>query len=110
MKRYLLIAGVALLVVLLLFDVDVNPRFALPAETEQVDAEQEARFAACLAEQDRIVHAETFAAIDNPDVQREVLSVRMEQAARECREAYPERRVTIETPFQFNLIDLEFRF
>lgn len=108
MKAVVLVV-VALAMLLILFEVDWNPQFGWPQSIERPDAEQEVRFRACVDEHDRIIHAETFAAIDNPDVQREVLSTRKEQAARECRESFPQRTVRIEEPFRFNLIDLEFR-
>lgn len=111
MRNKALLAMVGcVIVVLALFDVDIDPQFALPQQVEQADAEQEAAYLACVDEQDRIIHAETFAAIDNPDVQREVLSTRREQAARACREMFPERSVTVEEPFRFKLVDLEFRY
>ena len=110
MKKLFLLAGVLLLALVLLFDVEVDPQFAMPREVELPDPEQEARYRACVDEQDARIHAETFAAIDNPDVQREVLSTRKAQAARACRQTYPERRVAVEEPFRFNLIDLTFRY
>ena len=110
MKKALLIVVAALLLLSALFKVDINPQFSLPRDVERADAKQEALFDECVAEQDRIVHGETFAAIDNPDVQREVLSTRMEEATRQCRDQYPRRVVTISEPFKFNLVDLEFRF
>lgn len=110
MKKALLIVIAALALVLALFKVDVNPQFSLPREIEQADARQEARYSECVEEQDRIVHGETFAAIDNPDVQREVLSRRMEEAKKQCRQQFPQRVVTVSEPFRINLVDLEFRF
>lgn len=110
MKKTLLIALAGLALVLVLFDVDVDFRFALPRDVEQLDAEQEARYTACMQEQDRIVHSQTFAEIDNPDVQREVLARRMREASLRCREEFPERRETVRSPFEFNLIDLKARF
>ena len=110
MKKALLVVIAALLLVLALFKVDVNPQFSLPRDIERADAKQEARYDDCVEEQDRIVHGETFAAIDNPDVQREVLSRRMEEAKTECRQQFPRRVVTVSEPFRFNLVDLEFRF
>lgn len=110
MKKALVIVVAALLIVLSLFEVDLNPQFALPREVQQADAAQEAMFDACVEEQDRIVHGETFAAIDNPDVQREVLARRMQEATRDCREQFPRRMATVEEPLKFNLVDLEFRY
>ena len=82
-----------------------------PARTvEETDAVQEDRYRSCVAERDAVIHEETFATIDNPDVQREVLATRKERAARDCREAFPARTVMVEEPLRFNLVDLEFRW
>lgn len=102
--------AVVLAIMLVLFDWDFNPEFSLPHEVERLDDEQEGRYAQCVKERDAIIHAETFAAIDNPDVQREVLITRKEQAARECRDRFPERRVRETAPFRFNVVDLRYRF
>ena len=110
MKNVILIASACLVLLLILFDVDVNPQFSLPADVERPDDAQEALYTACVEEQDRIVHAETFAEVDNPDVQREILIRRMADATRQCREQHPQQTVTVREPFRFNLIDLEFRF
>ena len=111
MKRRLLIAFVASLgFVFVLFDVDVDPQFALARTVEVADEEQEGRYLACVAERDAVIHEETFSTIDNPDVQREVLATRKARAKLDCRAAHPERTVTVEEPFRFNLVDLEFRF
>jgi hypothetical protein len=34
----------------------------------------------------------------------------MEDATGVCREQFPRRTVTVRQPFQFNLVDLEFRY
>lgn len=110
MKTVVSIAVLALALLLILFEVDVNPQFAMPRSVERTDAGQEARFDACMDEQDRLIHGETFAAVDNPDVQREILARRMREANGTCREQFPERKVTVEEPFRFNLVDLKPRF
>lgn len=92
------------------FDVDINLEFSMPRNVEMLDFEQESLFKNCVDEKDRLIHAETFGTIDNPDVQREILVTEKERAARECREIYPERRVTTSEPFHFNAIDLTFRY
>ena len=51
---------------------------------------QEELFRECVAARDREIHRKTFATIDNPDVQREILATEKERAVRECREKYPE--------------------
>jgi len=77
---------------------------------EKLDFTQESLFDDCVDERDRLIHAETFGAIDNPDVQREILVTEKERASRECREVFPESRVTTRESFYFNLIDLTFRY
>lgn len=109
-RRMLMAAAMALVILLVLYDVDVNPELQLARSLEIPDAAQEERFLTCVAERDAVIHEETFATIDNPDVQREVLATRKERAARDCRAAFPARTVTIEEPFHFNLVDLEFRW
>lgn len=51
---------------------------------------QEQAFRECVAARDREIHRRTFATIDNPDVQREILATEKERAVRECRELYPD--------------------
>ena len=112
-RKALLIAAASIVVVVVfvvLFEVNVDPEFALARTVDIIDEEQEARYAACVADRDAVIHAETFSTIDNPDVQREVLATRKDQAKRDCRAAFPARTVTVEEPFRFNLIDLSFRF
>ena len=104
------IVGAALGATLVFFEVDLNIRFAMPHDAEEVDPEQEARYEVCMEEQDRIVHGETFAAIDNPDVQREVLARRMRDAEELCRSEFPRRTITVQRPFEFNIVDLDPRF
>jgi hypothetical protein len=110
MKKLVLTATGAILIVLLLFDVDIDIRFVMPHAEERVDPQQEAAYEACVEEFDRQVHAETFARVDNPDVQRELLYRRMAAAKADCRERYPRRTTTVEVPFDFNFIDLSWRY
>ena len=97
-------------VILVLFDIGINPQFSMPRETEQADAEQEAQFHECVERKDRAVHAETFGNVDNPDVQREMLMTRKERVVSECRDEFPEIRMSIMEPFRFNVIDIKFRY
>ena len=85
---------------------DINPNFSMPRDIETLDFKQEALFENCVDERDRLIHAETFSSIDNPDVQREVLATRKARAVSECRLNFPKRRVTTSEPLHFNLIDL----
>ncbi len=110
-KKTAVISVTALLIVILiLFDIDIEPKFSLPRDVETLDLEQETRFQSCVDERDRFIHAETFGTIDNPDVQREILATEKDKAVRECRGLYPEYRVTSSEPFHFNIIDLKFRY
>jgi len=109
-KRSVPIAAALLLVLLALFEVDFAPRFSLPRSEQRPDPAQEARYTACVEAQEEIIHAETFDRIDNPDVQREILYRRMQQAEAGCREQHPERMMTVEKPLDVNLIDLRWRY
>jgi len=103
--------GLATLVaVFALFEVRFNPEFSLPAERNQPDAAQEARFDACYAERDKEIHDVAFGTIDNPDVQKLYISNNRADAVRDCRQQYPLQLTTVEEPFRFNLIDLRFRY
>lgn len=100
----------ALVLLLVFFDVDFRPEFAMPQDAEVPDPDQERRYQACVDERDRAIHEETFERIDNPDVQREVLATRKERAKRECREQFPARTITVRQGFRFNLLDLRYRY
>lgn len=110
MKRLAGTAAAILVIVLVLFDVDVEPEFALPREVAVPDPEREARYEACVEREDEIIHRETFDRIDNPDVQREVLAARKEEARTRCREEHPVRMTTKHEPLRVNLLDLRFRY
>ncbi len=100
----------ALLVIVALFDIDIRPEFSLPGEQQVADPEQEQRFDACYARRDKLIHQQAFGTIDNPDVQREFISMHRDTARKACREQYPEQLNTIRTPLKINLLDLSFRF
>ncbi len=110
MKKKLFALLAATCLVLLLFEVEVDVRLAMPGTEREVDAGQEARYEACVEQADRDVHAETFAEVDNPDVQREWLYRRMQAAKAECRSTYPQRSVDVERPLEFNVVNLRWRF
>ncbi|MDX1405215.1 MAG: hypothetical protein R3192_11790 [Woeseiaceae bacterium] len=108
--KALSIAVALVLAVLVLFEVDFNPQFSLPGEGRQVDAEQEARYAACYAERDKEIHDVAFSTIDNPDVQKLYIKNNRDVARSDCRAQYPQRWVTVDEPFRFNLVDLKYRY
>jgi hypothetical protein len=103
--------GVAAVVALLvLFEIRFRFEFSMPGESSQLDAAQEARYAACYAERDEEIHDVAFGTIDNPDVQKLYILNNRKQAATECRQRFPEQWITVEQPFRFNLIDFRFRY
>ena len=103
--------GVAAVVALLvLFEIRFRFEFSMPGASNQLDAAQEARYAACYAERDEEIHDVAFGTIDNPDVQKLYILNKREQAATECRQRFPEQWTVIEEPFRFNLLDLSLRF
>ena len=103
--------GIAGLIVLVaLFDIRFNFEYSPAGDGRQLDAGQEARYAACYAERDNEIHDVAFGTIDNPDVQKLFILNNREQAATECRQRFPEQWTTVDEPFRFNLVDLRFRF
>jgi len=58
------------------------------ANPQAVKSPQQILYEECVAARDHEIHQKTFATIDNPDVQREVLATQKEIAKRECREQY----------------------
>ena len=110
MKKFVITAIGALAVVLVLFDVDVDARLVMPHTEARADPAREAEFEACVEELEREIHAETFANVDNPDVQRELLYRRMQKAKATCRERFPEQTMTVDVPFDFNIFDLSWRY
>ena len=104
------IIGVALVVFLVLFEVQLDFEFSPERETMVADAGQEERFAGCVEERDRDIHRKTFGSIDNPDVQREVLASEKQKAVAACRELFPQILVPESQPLRFNLVDVKFRY
>ncbi|MDZ7767986.1 MAG: hypothetical protein U5K38_02380 [Woeseiaceae bacterium] len=98
------------LLVPVFFKISINPVFELPINVQVPDPEQEARFEACYAERDRRIHQQAFDTIDNPDVQREFISMHRDRARVECRQRYPRRAMMVRRPFRINLFDLQPRF
>ena len=109
-KSIFLLVAAALVVTVALYDVSIAVEFALPGEKTVVDAKQEARYEACYAAKDEVIHETAFGTIDNPDVQKEYIASNRARAAHECRLEFPERSKAEKTRFRFNLVDLEPRF
>ncbi len=99
-----------LLLLPVFFEISINPVFELPADVRVPDPEQERRYGRCFDERDAQIHKEAFDTIDNPDVQREFISMHRDRARKECRERYPRRVKTVRRPLRINMLDLEPRF
>ncbi len=110
MKRLVFFAFILVSIGLILFEVDVNLQFTLPKVTNQINNEQEIHYLNCIEARDKIIHEQTFTTIDNPDVQREVLITLKEKAIVECREKFPQIYSETHQSFNFNLIDLKYRY
>jgi hypothetical protein len=104
------IAIAGLIVLIALFDIHFNFEYSPAEESRQLDAEQEALYAACYAERDDEIHDLAFGTIDNPDVQKLYILNNRKLAVTECRQRFPEQWITVEEPFRFNLVDLRFRY
>ncbi len=96
--------------VLMLFEVSIDPVFALPGETEIADPDQESAFNACVDDIRLRVLQEAYAETDNPEVHSTMIRIAESEAPVECRRRFPRRQITVATPFEFNLIDLEWRY
>lgn len=97
-------------VIVILFEVRVDFEFTPGTESEVPDPAVEDEYRRCYEERDDEIHRRAFATIDNPDVQKEFIASNRAIAARDCREQYPERLITVEEPARFGLFDLEPRF
>lgn len=109
-KKTIWICIAGLIVLIALFDISFDFEFSPAGEGHQLDAGQEAFYAACYAERDNEIHNEAFGTIDNPDVQKLYILNNRKQAATECRQQFPQQWTVVEEPFRFNLVDLRFRF
>lgn len=109
-KNFAWAAVTSIALIVAFFEVSLNFEFQLAGESRQPDTEQEARYMACYAERDVEIHRIAFGTIDNPDVQKEYITANRGRASSECRAAFPQRNVTIATPFCVNLLDFTPRF
>jgi hypothetical protein len=109
-KKAVWISVAGLMALIALFDISFDFHFSPAREGRQLDAGQEALYAACYAERDNEIHDVAFGTIDNPDVQKLYILNNREQAATGCRQRFPEQWIAVEEPFRFNLVDLRFRF
>lgn len=111
-RRNRIIVALVIVVVLvpLMFDVELDPRFSLPHSVTRADAAQETRYRQCVSRQTDQATREALDAADNPDVQSLMIRIRQNEAATECRNRHPERQIQVDEPFSFNLVDLRWRF
>lgn len=104
-----IVASIFLLVVAM-FEIDLQVEMALPRETTQPDPLVEAEFARCYEQKDHEIHATAFGTIDNPDVQKEYISANRAKARRECRALHPQAMVMVRQPLRFKLFELSPRW
>ena len=94
----------------MLFEVRLPLNFARIEAVQAPDPDVEAEFWRCYEERDEAMHRAVFGAIDNPDVQKEMISTNRENIARECRQRFPEEMIRVERAVATNLVDLKPRF
>lgn len=109
-KKTLWILVVVTVVVIALYDVQINFVFLLPGEIEQPDLAQDALYKQCYESRDKQIHDTAFGTIDNPDVQKEFINTSRADAASECRDQYPQQWVAIQQEFHLNIIDMRARY
>jgi hypothetical protein len=109
-NRIIVALAAVILLVPALFEVDFNPRFALPRTVVQADAAQETRYQHCVSQQTDLATREALQTADNPDVQSLMIRMRQNEATTECRARFPEQRVEVEEPLSIGLVDLRWRF
>jgi hypothetical protein len=109
-KRIIVVLAVVILLVPLMFEVDFNPRFALPRTVAQTDAAQETHYRRCVSDQTDVATREALQSSDNPDVQSLMIRMRQTEATTECRARFPKQQVEVEAPLSINLVDLRWRF
>ena len=100
----------AIVIVVVLYDVDFVLEIDLSGERTMPDPEVEAAYQRCYESRDDQIHDLAFGTIDNPDVQREFISSNRARATTECRAEHPETMVTVTKPRRFRLFELTPRF
>lgn len=109
-KRIFAAILVAILVVPVLFEVSLDPQFALPRTVKRPDAAQEQRYSACVDGRTDEATRDALAMADNPDVQSLMIRMRQKEAVAECRIAFPEIVVEVDEPLRIKLLELRWRF
>ena len=109
-KKTLGMFAVVTVLVFALYDVQIKFAFSLPGEIEQLDSARETLYRQCFESRDKQIHDTAFGTIDNPDVQKEFINTSRADAANECRDKYPQQRITVPQEFHLNIIDLHARY
>ena len=98
------------LIFIVTFEVSMPMDFGGIVTVQAPDTAVEAEYARCYEDKDQEMHRAVFAAIDNPDVQKEMISTNRDRIASECRQRFPEIMISVERDVSSNLIDLKPRF
>ena len=98
------------IVLLGLYDVNFVLEFGGTRIVEKPDPAVEVQYGNCYRDKDAALHTHAFGTIDNPDVQREVISAGRQRITRECRDEHPQRLIEVEQQAETNLLDLSPRF
>ena len=106
-KKAITLFLILALVLVALFEISLPLDFGGVEVIQAPDPVVEENYAACYQEKDGEMHRAVFGAIDNPDVQREMISTNRERIARECRQSYPQKMITAEQQTPLNLIELK---
>lgn len=106
-KKTITLVLIVALVLVALFEITLPLEFGGIELVQVPDPVVEENYAACYQEKDEEMHRAVFGAIDNPDVQKEMISTNRERIAGECRQSYPQKMITAEQQTPLNLIDLK---
>jgi hypothetical protein len=98
------------LIFIVFYEVSLPLEWAVVEHVQMPDPDTEAVYRRCYAEKDEAMHQAVFGAIDNPDVQKEMISTNRDRIASECRQRYPDKMITVERDVESNLIELKSRF
>jgi hypothetical protein len=109
-KKIISLLASAGLLMIVFYEISLPLEFASVETIQMPDPDTEAAFARCYAEKDREMHEAVFGAIDNPDVQKEMISTNRDLIAGECRQRFPDQLITVERDIPSNLIELKPRF
>jgi hypothetical protein len=110
LKKVIGLALMAVIVLAICYDVTFTFDVSLARQVQSPDPVIAAKYLRCYETADETMHGFVFATVDNPDVQKEMISTSRERIARECRQQIPEQLITLQEPARFNVMDLNPRF